>query len=184
MYRDFDDPWEQTALKYWASENAVTYRLIQELNANRVIELGCGLGHYTNKIRQLGFDVLGVDISSTAIEKARKNYPNCKFTTGDILDFKIYEDFRPEVIIMAEITWYVLDKLDEFIKFIKSNFRDTYLIHLLTTYPSGEQNYGKEKFTNLQEIMSYFAAEYLEWGDYSSKDGYKTTYFVGRWQEK
>jgi len=186
MYRDYDDPWEQTTREEWASEKAVALNVIQKLNANRVIELGCGLGHYTHKISRLGVDVLGVDISSTAIEKARLNYPACKFTTGDILDFKIYEDFRPEVIVMAEITWYVLDKLDEFIKFMKTNLPDTYLIHLLTTYPPGVQKYGKDKFTNLSEIMSYFSAEYLEWGEisYPAMDGCKRTYFIGRWQEQ
>lgn len=186
MYRDYDDPWEQTTREEWASEKAVALNLIQKLNAKRVMELGCGLGHYTHRISKLGVEVLGVDISSTAIEKARSNYPNCKFITGDILDFQVYEEFRPEVIVMAEITWYVLDKLDEFIEFMKINLPGTCLIHLLTTYPPGVQKYGKDKFTNLREIMSYFRAEYLEWGEisYPAMDGCTRTYFVGKWPEK
>ena len=74
MYQDFDDPWEQTTREAWASEKAVALNLIQKLQAKRVIELGCGLGHYTQKIHKLGVDVLGVDVSKTAIDKAKLNY--------------------------------------------------------------------------------------------------------------
>jgi hypothetical protein len=85
---------------------------------------------------------------------------------------------------MAEITWYVLDKIDSFITFLKNEMPDTYLIHLLTTYPAGIQQYGKDKFTNLHEIMLYFGANYQEWGEitYQETDGCSRTYFIGRWK--
>lgn len=185
MYQDFEDPWEQTTREKWASEKAVAINLIQKFNCQRVIELGCGLGHYTNKISKLSIDVLGVDISKTAIDKAKSNYPNCNFIVGDILDYDIYKNYNPDVIVMAEITWYVLDKLDEFISFLKKEMPNVFLIHLLTTYPYGVQQYGKNKFTNLQQIMSYFGANYLEWGEisYPEMDGCKRTYFLGKWKK-
>ena len=183
MYQDFDDPWEQTTREEWASEKVVALNLIKKINAKRVIELGCGLGHYTNKIKNLGVDILGVDVSKTAIDKAKYSYPDCNFVVGDILDFSMYREYQPEIIVIAEITWYVLDKLDEFIVFLKSHLPNTYLIHLLTTYPEGVQQYGKDKFTNLQQIMSYFGATYLEWGEisYPEMEGCKRTYFIGKW---
>lgn len=183
MYKDYDDPWEQTTREEWASEKAVALHLIQKFKGKRVIELGCGLGHYAKKIGDVGVDVLGVDISNTAIKKAKSNYPQCKFAVGDILDYSIYRNFEPDIIIMAEITWYVLDKLDEFIAFLKKEFPNTILIHLLTTYPEGVQKHGKEKFTNLSQIMSYFNAEYLEWGEisYPKMEGCKRTYFASKW---
>lgn len=181
MYRDFSDPWEQTTREEWASEKAVALNLINKFKAKKVIELGCGLGHYTNKIHKLGVDVLGIDVSKTAIEKAMSNYPDCDFAVGDILDFSIYKEYQPDIIVMAEITWYVLDKLDDFIAFLSSELPNTHLIHLLTTYPEGVQQYGKDKFTNLQQIMSYFGMKYSEWGEisYPEMEGCKRTYFIG-----
>jgi hypothetical protein len=78
-----------------------------------------------------------------------------------------------------------LDKLDKFIDFFKFNLPNTYLIHLLTTYPDGVQQYGKDKFTNLHQIMSYFRMEYLEWGEisYPEMNGCKRTYFLGKWKQ-
>lgn len=186
MYRDFDDPWEQKTREEWASEKAVALNQIKKLNAKKVIELGCGLGHYTQKIQALGVEVLGIDVSKTAIDKAKINYTDCNFAVGDILDFSIYKEYQPDIIIMAEITWYILDKLDEFIEFMSSELPDTYLIHLLTTYPDGVQQYGKDKFTNLVQLMSYFRMQYLEWGEisYPEMEGCKRTYFIGKSKNK
>jgi SAM-dependent methyltransferase len=182
MYQDFDDPWEQSTREEWASEKAVALHLIKKLRAQKVIELGCGLGRFTKKIADLGVEVIGVDVSETAIIKAKANYPNCNFIVGDILEFDIYRRYRPDIIVMAEITWYVLDQLDEFIQFMRSEFPDAYLIHLLTTYPEGVQKYGREKFTDLKGIMSYFKAHYAEWGEisYPEMDGCRRTYFAGQ----
>lgn len=186
MYQDYDDPWEQTTREDWASEKAVVLNLIKKLQPRKVLELGCGLGHYTKKISDLGVEVLGVDISESAIRKAKSNYAQCNFRAGDILDFEIYRTFKPDMIVMAEITWYVLEKIDQFLQFLKSEFPETYLVHLLTTYPQDIQKYGKDKFTNLQEIMSYFGAKYLEWGEinYLETSGCKRTYFLGQFRKR
>ena len=82
---------------------------------------------------------------------------------------------------MAETTWYVLDELDEFIYFLKSEMPQTLLIHMLTTYKKGQQSYGAEKFTTLEEIKDYFKMNYYEWGENSNpyRNGGKRTYFAG-----
>lgn len=184
MYKDYDDPWEQTAKEEWASEKAIALNFIKKMNAKKVMEMGCGLGHFTKKIAALGVDVLGIDISRTAIDKAKSKHPQCKFVVGDILDYEIYRKFKPDMIIMSEITWYVLDKLARFIQFVKLEYPDAYLIHLLTTYPESRQTYGKDIFTNLVEIKEYFGAHYLEWGEIINPEagGCKRTYFIGRYK--
>ena len=53
---------------------------------------------------------------------------------------------------MVEITWYVLDYLDNFIDFLKNEMPNTYLIHMLMTYADGEKKYGSDQFTNLSKI--------------------------------
>lgn len=182
MYQNFEDPWEQSVKEEWASEKAVALNLIIKHNAQKVIELGCGLGHYTKKIHDSGINIQGVDVSQTAIDKAKANYPDCDFMVADILDFSIYRDYQPDIIVMAEITWYVLDKLENFMAFLKSELPNVHIIHLLTTYPDGVQQYGRDKFTNLSEIMSYFGMDYLEWGEinHAGMNGEKRTFFLGK----
>ena len=181
MYQDFDDPWEQSDGEEWASEKAVALNLIEKIGAERVLELGCGLGHYSERIRGLGVEVLGVDVAETAVAKAQKAYPDCTFAAGDVLDFWIYREFDPDLIVMAEVTWYVLEKLDRFLTFARSELPETKIVHLLTTYPAGVQQYGKDYFTNLEQIRSYFHMRYLEWGEIGLPGGCTRTYFLGDW---
>jgi len=184
MYQDYEDPWNQTKKGIYATDEVITANLIRKLNVKRVIELGCGLGHFTNLISSTGVEVLGVDISKTAIEKAKKNFSKCNFKVGDILDYEIYQEFKPDLIIMAQITWYVLDKLDDFLLFLRNEVPNIYLIHLLVTYPLGVQKYGAERFSSLDEIMRYFDMNYLEWGEMNWYDDDSAhTYFLGQWKE-
>ncbi len=55
----------------------------------RAVEFGCGLGSYALYLSGKGFDVIGVDISPTAIriaqETARKKGIKCTFIVADVL---------------------------------------------------------------------------------------------------
>ena len=82
---------------------------------------------------------------------------------------------------MAEITWYVLNKLDAFLTFYKNNMPNTFLIHVLTTYPPGVQKYGADKFSNSKQIMNCFNMNFLEWGEVVLPEGLTRTYFLGKW---
>jgi SAM-dependent methyltransferase len=184
MYRDFADPWEQTTREAFAAEKAVALNAIAALSPAKVLELGCGLGHFTRKIKALGVPkVVGVDVSETAIAQARVAAPECEFVTADILDFQVYKKHAPDLIVMAEITWYILEKLPRFLEHVRATLPQTYLIHLLTTYPPGEQKYGKEFFTDLKGILKYFGMNYVEYGEIVKPQhaGCARTYFLGRY---
>jgi SAM-dependent methyltransferase len=49
-----------------------------------VAELGCGPGHITAYLRDLGLDVFGVDLSSSMINLARSAYPGLRFEIGSM----------------------------------------------------------------------------------------------------
>lgn len=183
MYQNFDDPWEQTVLEEYASEKAVCVNLVKFLNLNNIIELGCGFGTLTNRLNEVCPSVIGVDISQTAIQKARLRYPGCRFEVKTFTDFDYIRALSPDCIVMSEISWYVLEHLDKFKKFLAEELPKTYLIHLLTTYEKGKQKYGTEKFTNLAEIKNYFSMNYLESGEIFLEPSPKgsRTYFVGRY---
>jgi SAM-dependent methyltransferase len=184
MYRDFQDPWEQTTREEFAAEKSIALNAIEALNSKTVLELGCGLGRFTKRIKALGTPlVVGMDVSATAIEKARSEIPECTFEVGDILDYEIYERYKPDVIVMAEISWYVLGKLEKFKTFLREKMPETFLIHLLNTYPDGEQKYGQEFFSDLPGILRYFDMNYVEYGSVHKPfhGNCDRTYFIGRY---
>ena len=53
----------------------------------RTLEVGCGTGTNATYLAQHGFEVVAVDISSLAVEKARANaHARCRFETVDFLN--------------------------------------------------------------------------------------------------
>ena len=172
-YSASPDPWNQSATdhiqdsrrviaKSWAKRLTDSFE-----NQTRVIEVGCGFGHLTHALSNQGMCSLGIDISTIAIKKAQSLYPNDDFQVGRFSDWNIYDVFQPDIFILSEITWYVLNELPTWLERLHQySLRDrpTYLIHLLATYPKGVQKYGLEYFSDLESILDYFKLNYMEYG--------------------
>jgi trans-aconitate methyltransferase len=70
----------------------------------RILDLGCGTGHLTNKIAEAGAEVVGIDNSQAMIEQARKNFPHLQFEIADGTGFRFDEPFDA-VFSNAAIHW-------------------------------------------------------------------------------
>ncbi len=61
-----------------------------KIRAGRTLDLGCGLGNYALWLAGKGFDVVGVDASTTAIKKAKQKAKDkkvkCEFLVADVTD--------------------------------------------------------------------------------------------------
>lgn len=63
--------------------------IINSTNASEksiILDVGCGTGHHVGLLGEQNLNVLGVDISSSMIETAKKNYPNLNFKISNALD--------------------------------------------------------------------------------------------------
>src|SRR5689334_5232544 len=93
MYQDFNDPWEQTQREEYASEKAVALNLLARLKerqgCRRVLELGCGFGDFSARATTLGYEAVGMDISETAVRKARSRHPETQFIVGALSDHQL-----------------------------------------------------------------------------------------------
>lgn len=162
MYRRFDDPWEQTQREKYASDKAIALNIIQKYERKNVVEFGSGLGRFTNSISEITDAVVGIEVSETAVRRAKAQFESLEFRCASFPDLDYLRTRQPDCIVMAEVTWYVLDHLDRFLAFLRAEMPHVLLIHLLTTYAPGVQQYGREKFTNLQEITDYFGMTAFE----------------------
>jgi len=185
MYSDYEDPWGQVEVGQLATFMGAGIQILEKISFSgepkKNLELGCGLGNYAQRIQEIGFDVLGIDVSPTAIKKARLNHPNVNFEVASIIDYEIIRDYNPDIIVMSQITWYILEDLKEFLSFAKSELSHALILHLLTTYPPGQQKYGLKIFVNQTDILKFFDMVYIEHGEITKLGGSKETFFLGAW---
>lgn len=89
------EQWNNAAKKYsYDQENSefveinkqIVKARFKELTGQRVLDLGCGYGYYTDYFQNIGADVFGIDGSSKMIEIAQARYPNCTFDICDITE--------------------------------------------------------------------------------------------------
>jgi len=58
---------------------------LDRFDARTVLDLGCGNGWFTAALSRCGFDVTGLDISSSGIEIARRAYPELSLQLADAM---------------------------------------------------------------------------------------------------
>lgn len=188
MYRDHDDPWMQLSSSALTPDRAVALSTIRRLSKSgkvqRVLEIGCGLGLFTQQISETGVQAFGTDISSTAIKKAQLNFSAPTFIVSDFLKTEAYIDIQPDLIVMSEISWYVLEHLQEFSDFCRKTFPDSHLMHILTFYPAGQQQYGTDYFSDFDGLKRFLPVNITEEAEFRGENYGNTTrtYMLGQWK--
>ena len=75
----------------------------------QVLDAGCGNGVFTAFLSELGFDAKGIDISGTAIGKARQRYPGIRFEVASLEDGLPFKNEEFDVIWCTEVLEHLFD---------------------------------------------------------------------------
>lgn len=76
---------------------------------NKILDLGCGMGHYSNYVYNKGFKVTGIDFSEEMIKIAKNNNSDINFLVSDICNLDVLQSEKYDGIIIA----YVLQHLSK-----------------------------------------------------------------------
>ena len=102
------------AKQYYEAYKDDTYDLIffdefLSLCKGEILDLGCGMGHYSNYMFNKGFKVVGIDFSAEMIKIAKKLNSQIEFIEHDICDLSIIENKTFDGVVIA----YVLQHLSK-----------------------------------------------------------------------
>ena len=116
-YQQGDTPWDHGA----PDVNLVEWVNQRPIQPCRVLDIGCGTGENAIWLARHGFDVLGCDLSETAInrarEKALKRKVSCAFQVADYLNDSIEE--APFGFIFDRGCFHGLDDREKRILFVQ-----------------------------------------------------------------
>lgn len=68
-----------------------------------VADVGCGPGHVTAHLHELGVDAFGIDLSPGMIDAARRDHPGLRFEVGSMTDLDL-----PAASVAGLIAWQSL----------------------------------------------------------------------------
>jgi SAM-dependent methyltransferase len=138
-----------------------------------IADIGCGTGHHVKELSDKHFNIVGVDISPSMINKAVENNPAIasQFKVGNGLDGHLFQDNSLTHILCLYFTiYYMEDKMRFFNNCMNWLMPGGYLVvHLVDKYkfdpilPPGNplyivspQKYAKERITKTKVTFNEF----------------------------
>ena len=109
IYSRAIDPWKCETSDYELLKLRRTADAVVRVAPVRpILDLGCGEGLLAEALGALGFSVLAIDISDSAIRRARErcaSYPHVQVLAGNILESAFRDRFG--VIVLSEVLYYL-----------------------------------------------------------------------------
>lgn len=166
-YQESSDPWGQSATREMGRYYRLSRQRLVEFveccpNRGEILEVGCGHGHVAQLIAAQfpQSHVTGLDISVTAIDRARAGYPGLAFVAGDIADSDTVSKLatgRFNVIILNQLLWYILDTLPVVLGNVRTLLSDDGCLIISNAF-ARNQRYGTEIIDHFHGAVRYFCS--------------------------
>jgi SAM-dependent methyltransferase len=153
LYQAEPDPWQQSGdpgqhSDYYLFSRGRLFKAVQDhasgWGRKKILEVGCGHGHVTALLNMIG-QCTGLDVSPTAIARAKVMYSNCDFLVGDITD--PYPPRLPNThhaIVLGQVFWYILHEFDRVMQNCYDLLSLGGVLIISQAFLKGEQRYGQE----------------------------------------
>ncbi len=94
--------------------------ITSEPPGQKVLDIGCGSGVFSGFLSDLGFEVVGIDISDGLIKVGKKNLANknVKLIWGNFLEYNFNEKF--DIIFCADIIHHLIKNIEQVVEKIDS----------------------------------------------------------------
>ena len=170
MYQNVEDPWNVGNAAQIPYDIALY--LLKKIDAcskgGNVLDVGCGLGTFTARLKKQmpKAKIIAVDVSPTAIKKARRRYGNLgiEFKVLDIQ--KEYTNIKNtfDLIVLSQIMWYVLPDFEKIVNYLGARCLTTngYFLVSQAFYKPEEQKYGKKIVSTVEDMLNLIHMDVVE----------------------
>jgi len=134
----------------------------KNLQSGKFLDLGTGPGTQAIRLKELGFDVIGTDISEHAIEKAKKISKNVNFVIDDIMNSKLPENEFNFILDRGCFHVFEPELRANYVKQIKKILSDDGILFLKCMSIEEKDlpdDKGPHKFSN-DEIIDVFSNDF------------------------
>lgn len=129
LYQSLRDPWSTTVpyYRYQLRKYQVMLSLLPTRSYGRALDIGCGLGVLTRMLASQAGEVLGVDFSRQAIDRAAElsaGANNVRFKQADLLNISELPEGLFDLIVLADTLYYLSPQSDETFVSIRRQLTD------------------------------------------------------------
>lgn len=153
-------PWHQDQeAESWIGDVAVNV-LKPFAPYGNALEIGCGLGCFANRVFPLCQSLTGIDVSPTAVAKAKVLFPRIDFCVGDVTadDFH-FRDY--DLVVVKDLFWYVFPKIDVVMRNITSAVKLRGYLFVFQSFPRLSKRFvGKEVIPTPEALISGLHGEF------------------------
>ena len=107
MSEVWDDEWNRRARRTEECGRSPSWQQIRRYlrPPGRVLEAGCGLGHWVKFLHDEGFEAYGIDFAPVGIEKARQLWPDLegRLSVGDFRHMPYEDNFFDAIVSFGAI---------------------------------------------------------------------------------
>lgn len=173
LYRAEADPWgqggsrEDLASYYSFSRHRLAMALLALVGKSEGcrLEIGCGHGHAMAAVaKAINGTWTGIDISAAAIEQAKAIHHDHRFHVSDItggLPFPPSSVGKFDVVILSQVLWYILPKLDDAVKNVIRLTKMGGLVAVNQAFLR-DQQYGREVIDGFHGALRFFDSRYSD----------------------
>lgn len=126
---------DQERSEYADINKAVVKRRFQKFDGERVLDLGCGYGFYTDYFDGIGAHTVGIDGAETMIRIAREKYPNSDFSVVDLADPLPFEDGSFDLVFCNQVLMDV-EKIEDVFRESYRVLKDGGILYFSIVHPA------------------------------------------------
>lgn len=142
-------------------EQDLMTKLMVNIPRTKMLELGCGTGHWTNHFTNLGFDVTGIDTSEAMLNEAKRKNINADFLSGNAENLP-YDSESIDVISSITMMEFVEDQTKVFKEINRVLKKGGWLIlgclnakSILAKTKDQAEEFRQAQFLNVDEIKAH-----------------------------
>ena len=105
------DPWGMATEREQFRFRATNRIIAEQIGpCGNILEIGCGEGYQSVRLLETCQNLVGIDVSARAVDRARARCPSARFITGDVFS----KDFGhslvvADLVVACEVLYYVAD---------------------------------------------------------------------------
>ena len=190
MIKKVNGVWGSIALPY--NERILTtdeilypcaLRSSNKIKGKKILDIGCGTGHFSHILQKQGAKVIGIDSSKEMINIAKNNYPSIKFYNLSVENLNKLEDsnFDYVIAIMVFLCFNNKDKINLSLRKINKKLRKNGELIIIDLHPCAKRSFKTEIVKQKFPEKSYFKSGIPFETILTNETGKSMTFFNYNW---